>query len=352
MPKSPLNIFVATLTLTLFACQSRRSIPMPTNIEQDKVEVINAFSFDSQMNFKDTRVGGLSSCFYSAKEKALYALSDDRSENSAARFYKLTLNKDQNRFDFSDVTILKDQQKRPFALGTIDSEALVISGEALYVTDEGEQDGEKILRQPRVLKFNLAGEYLSQIGLPAKFQFSSEDKIGPRDNKTLESLALFGNTLTLIFEGPFKEHKKTSFQKSLPLNLVQFDAEKFSMESSYYLSPVSELTAGEDLGKADHGVAELIAVGPDNYFVLERSYLKDIGQNFVRVFEYKNNEKKLWLDFDHIRSKFPASEQKLDNIEAMCEGPQTHDGKKTLVFISDNNFSDKQRTLFVFLKVK
>ena len=46
--------------------------------------------------------------------------------------------------------------------------------------------------------------------------------------------------------------------------------------------------------------------------------------------------KKLVLDFSRTEL------DNIDNIEGMCWGKQLPDGKKSMVFVSDNNFSKKQ----------
>lgn len=41
----------------------------------------------------------------------------------------------------------------------------------------------------------------------------------------------------------------------------------------------------------------------------------------------------------------------LDNMEAMSWGPDLPNGNRSLVLVSDNNFNDSQRTLFMAFEV-
>ena len=51
------------------------------------------------------------------------------------------------------------------------------------------------------------------------------------------------------------------------------------------------------------------------------------------------------LDLDTITDKLTKNWQKLDNLEGITFGPTLPNGHKTLILVSDNNFSRHQRTL-------
>jgi hypothetical protein len=42
----------------------------------------------------------------------------------------------------------------------------------------------------------------------------------------------------------------------------------------------------------------------------------------------------------------------IDNIEGVTFGPKLANGKQSLLFVSDNNFSDKQKTQVLFFEVE
>ena len=55
-------------------------------------------------------------------------------------------------------------------------------------------------------------------------------------------------------------------------------------------------------------------------------------------------EKSLVLDLSSIVGEFGEGYQKLDNYEGMCFGPVLEDGSQTVLMISDDNYSERQRT--------
>jgi hypothetical protein len=60
-------------------------------------------------------------------------------------------------------------------------------------------------------------------------------------------------------------------------------------------------------------------------------------------------EKQLWADLDDYTDSdnFP----KLDNVEGMIVGPTLTNGHQTLLFITDNNFSGRQKTLIYAFEI-
>ena len=110
------------------------------------------------------------------------------------------------------------------------------------------------------------------------------------------------------------------------------------------------------------GVSEILALSVDSFLVLERTTNKEDG-NVVRLFlattggtssDIKNTrelksekyiplQKKLLLDFSKIKVK------KTDNIEGMTWGYPIGN-KKTILFISDNNFKETQVTQLILFE--
>ena len=90
------------------------------------MEFLGEYQLPKQ-TFKDTVVGGLSGITYDRTMNQFYALSDDRSALSPARFYTLTMELDSDhlkQINLKDVTLLKNQEKKSFAPGTIDAEGI------------------------------------------------------------------------------------------------------------------------------------------------------------------------------------------------------------------------------------
>jgi hypothetical protein len=118
-------------------------------------------------------------------------------------------------------------------------------------------------------------------------------------------------------------------------------------------------------GFANNGVTAILSVDgvdPTRFLVVERSFVTGVG-NKVRLYEVDTDgatdvgggrpltgatpiRKHLLLDVADL----PVAS--VDNIEGMAWGPDRVDGSRTLVLVSDDNFSDTQVTQFVALAVR
>ncbi|NET39296.1 MAG: esterase-like activity of phytase family protein, partial [Cyanothece sp. SIO1E1] len=123
-----------------------------------------------------TTVGGLSAIAYDRQRNLFYALSDDRSKFSPARFYTLQLcidTSDPDAIDIAGVTIenetvLKGEDGAPYATGTIDPEGMALSPrQTVFISSEG------VSRKgiaPFVNEFDLqTGEWRQSIPLPNRY---------------------------------------------------------------------------------------------------------------------------------------------------------------------------------------
>jgi hypothetical protein len=54
--------------------------------------------------------------------------------------------------------------------------------------------------------------------------------------------------------------------------------------------------------------------------------------------------KRLVLDLDSVKDRFSPGFQRLDNYEGLSLGPQLPNGDRTLLVVSDDNYSNQQRT--------
>ncbi|XGB40008.1 MAG: esterase-like activity of phytase family protein [Cyanobacteria bacterium LVE1205-1] len=90
-----------------------------------------------------TIVGGLSGIVYNRRQERFYAISDDRSDQSPARFYTLQVQLNPKTSSIGKVvvesaTILKRTDGTPFPKGGIDPEAIAFSPHhSLYISSEG-----------------------------------------------------------------------------------------------------------------------------------------------------------------------------------------------------------------------
>jgi hypothetical protein len=57
------------------------------------------------------------------------------------------------------------------------------------------------------------------------------------------------------------------------------------------------------------------------------------------------------LDLEDIVGKLDPEFPTLDNFEGMGFGPTLPNGNPTLIIVSDNNFRDRQRTVFLAFEI-
>ena len=98
----------------------------PTAVEVTAINFIGEATLPTGTDFKNTELGGLSGITYDAQKQLYYAISDDRSVKSAARFYTFKINLNGDSFQKGDiepvaVITLKDKNGKTFPAGTIES---------------------------------------------------------------------------------------------------------------------------------------------------------------------------------------------------------------------------------------
>ena len=76
-------------------------------IEVTGIDFIGEGTLATGTNFENIELGGLSGITYDAKNQVYYAISDDRSQKSAARFYTFKINLNEDSFQKSDIEAIK-----------------------------------------------------------------------------------------------------------------------------------------------------------------------------------------------------------------------------------------------------
>ena len=130
--------------------------------------------------------------------------------------------------------------------------------------------------------------------------------------------------------------------------------------------PVAPAPARAD---ADNGVVEVLMLDAHRMLVLERAYMAGLGdkeRNAMRLYAIDTRQGSDTLNLTALKpgnhtpapktliadfASFPAL-SRLDNTEGMCWGPSLpgldgKPGKRTLLFVSDDNFNPRQITQFL-----
>jgi hypothetical protein len=321
------------------------------------------------MQFRGTTVGGLSGLDHDPASGLWVALSDDRSELQPARLYtlRIAVRPDKLEVQLLEVVTLRDARGQPFSKRqfggeVVDPEAirLLPGGRSMLWTSEGDFRSNQ---SPTVREARLDGTHLRDFQVPAMLQFASRPGTGPRDNNTFEGLALTPDAriawvameAALEQDGPVPGVGRPGG----PCRFTAFDvASGRALRQIAYLPDAVPRAPTIPGGFADNGVSEILMIDANRMLVLERAFMMGVGISLrlyeidareasdtlpvqrLRSGEYRPAAKRLVADFDHLGLS------RLDNTEGMCWGPRLPNGHRSLVVVSDDNFSARQVTQF------
>lgn len=346
--------------------------------------------------FGSTTVGGLSGIDHDAATGRFVAISDDRSGINAARFYTLGL--DIGLFQrsatpgmagvaFQSVTTILTPAGQPFATNTVDPEGIrrnPANGN-LFWSNEGQRTAAEF-QAPTVREMTAGGAHVRDFAVPSAYAPAGSpagDRPGDRgvsNNLAFESLTVSpdGRTLwtatenALVQDGP-----AAGVGVGSPSRILAFDIASGAARAEYvYRTEPVALPPNPAGGFATNGLTDLLAIGDGTFLAVERSFATGaqtpgtpVTGNTIRLFqvdvrgatdvhgrsdvaslaELVPATKSLLLDLSTLRND-DGSALALDNIEGLAFGAD-RDGAKTLVLVSDNNFSGTQFTQFVALSV-
>ncbi len=324
----------------------------------------------TDLSFDGTEVGGLSGLAYDAGLDVYYAISDDRSQLAPARFYTLRIDLADGSLDDGDVTVvgvttLRDPRGRPFAELSLDPESIALSPRhTLIITSEG--DASQLI-DPFVREFGLSGRQIRNFPVPGYYDPAPDATSGVRNNLGFESAGfspdgsyLFtGTENALVQDGPAATVTTTS-----PARLLRYDRfGRLDREFVYVVEPVQDAPIPADAFSVN-GLVDLLPLSATQLLAMERSFSVGVG-NDARLYlvdtagatnvrgvpalpadlsSVQTVGKRLLFDFDALGIT-------LDNLEGVALGPTLPDGRRTVVVVSDNNFSPTAFTQFLAFTV-
>jgi hypothetical protein len=348
----------------------------------------------SDIRFKGTLVGGLSSLDYNPLTGHYLAVSDDRSKRNPARFYELSL--DLARFKrsatpgmagvaFHGVTIIQRPGGGAFKKNSVDPEGmrLDLANNKIYWSNEGYR-GLLGFRPPTVSEINLDGSHSRDFAIPSYYSPGGSPiailpgSKGVYDNLAFESLAisLDGTTLyTATENGLVQDSPPANAYTGSRARVLAFDIAtgKPCGEYIYEVEPVA--IAPPLLGPfATNGLTDLVAIGNRQFIMVERSFtpasvIPGNGTGYTVRLYYADARKAsnvsgfesitgksvqpmrkiLLLDLSELKNE-DGSALEPGNVEGITFGPNFK-GKRTLILVADNNFSRTQLTQFIALEM-
>ena len=326
-----------------------------------QIAFLGEVNFPTGLTFKNTEVGGLSGITYNPEKQIYYTISDDRSSKAPGRFYTLKIDLESEKISeetvtFIDVTTLLNETGQPFPPLSLDPEGITFTGTNLFISSEGDRERQI---QPFIREFSLAGKQLRNLPIPEKFLIQSDS--GIRNNLALENLTITPSKkylFTATENALVQDGAEANISTGSPCRILQYDLIKGQPEKEFlYITEPITSTSNNSLGFKTNGLVELIALDDTHLLSLERSFSLDTG-NVIKLFQVdlsdadniqqinslntqltniSSVQKELLLDFSNL-------ELISDNIEGMTFGPKLADGRRSLILVSDNNFSSLQVT--------
>ncbi|MCG9791286.1 esterase-like activity of phytase family protein [Flavobacterium algicola] len=371
--------FLALSTLSILSCSGLKT--STDKNEAPTLKFVDAVEVPYNTEFKNTLVGGLSSIDYDADNELYYFICDDKSSFNDARFYTAKIPLQSNKIesvDFQNVVTLKNAKGESysdydkFPDTSSDPEELRYNSKTKTVawSSEGARVVSKnttILQDPTLQEATLNGIYSDTYTLPSNLKMKIEEK-GPRNNGVLEGLTFdkeYKTLYTNIEEPLYEDGAKATTSAGGLIRFYQFDvkSKQNTAQYAYLLEPIATEPIPAN-GFAVNGISSILYYDQNRLLTVERSYsvgrqscsikvyLSDISKatNVKNMASLQNQDiklatKKLVLDMDDLGIF-------IDNIEGITFGPKLSNGKQSILFVSDNNFSDKQKTQILLFEVE
>lgn len=328
--------------------------------------------------YQGTTVGGLSAIDYDPAHDRWLLLSDDRSALQPARAYTARIRysaTDLQPVELTGVFFLQAPDGQPYpssaqpraGVPVPDGEAArwAPGGASLLWTSEGDPAHG---HPPQWLEHRCCdGAWLRERPVPAALRGPWKGPTGPRNNGTLEGMALSpdGRTTWLAMEKPLRQDGPSATPESGggAVRITAFDtASGAPLRQLAYAPDAVPHPRRVPVGPQTNGVSEILADGPHHLLVLERAYSAGVGVS-ARLYRidtrsasntlglpalaagtYQPAAKTLVADIGQLG--LPAA---VDNLEGMAWGPPLADGTPVLLLVADDNFNPAQTTQFIAL---
>jgi hypothetical protein len=327
--------------------------------EVPELQLLGSVDIPTGTQFEGTEVGGLSGLVYDAKRKRYAVISDDRSSRDDARYYELAIDlsdgaMDDGDVEFTDVTTLT-VDGAAYPEGSIDPEGIALTEDGVLVSSEGDA---RALVGPSVDEFTIGGARTGGLTVPEYFEPTADGGTGIRNNLAFESLTRTpgGRVVTATENALAQDGPIATLQEGSRSRLAVFDSASGRVigEYVYLTDPIADAPVPAD-GWADNGLVELVALDEDRFLAMERSFSAGVG-NTIRIYEVQLEQDRRITGTRHTAGDAtPLEKQPVadiaedfgiapDNLEGMALGPKLPDGRRSLILISDNNFSTAQKT--------
>lgn len=375
-------VAAAALGSLAAGCAARR--PPATTPQPSPFELIGEFNIPPLTEFaplKNARFGGVSGLAFDPTpgptHNDLLGICDDRGEGRLFIF-RIDTGPDGFRVNLRAYFPLPSGRDAPASL---DAEGIAMGrGGRIYVASEGVQTGEPRVA-PSITMYNRRVEYLGRLPVPDRYLPPDRGPAtrGVRANAGFESLTLTPDEQRLFTatEVPLvQDGAAPTMERGALTRILEYESDGASFrparEFAYPLDAV--IRADFEPRLVLNGVVELLALSATDLLVMERSFVNAGagGKSLTRIRVYRASldgatdvsrveslarprgvrpvKKTLLLDLADVKGLSPELAA-LDNFEGMALGPALPDGTGTLILVSDDNFSPRQRTSFLLFRI-
>jgi hypothetical protein len=351
-------IAIASL-LGLVSCASQNSLKESALRLQHDIRFYGQFELPSSMH----EVSG--AAVIKTQPLTLALVSDDASQEGLnAHYFQVTIGLEPN-----EKVELKTLATQSIAVppASVDLEAVAfMSGDSsLLLSSEGAKKAQQA--RSELLRVALDGRVIQ------KYQYEAQAVAQQRPNKGFEAMAVTVDPSTkeqivsVINEQAGTQDAQSKHLVFRQVRLIDSKAlAKELRKTGYALAATPTKTElGFEPVISDLGVSEMIAVGPNRFWVLERGYFGNEAvnsfKNTAQIFEIDQTKvvdgffaKKAILNFDSLLPALkrppPPVKTLIDNVEALTLVNDPANQRTWLLAFTDDNFSPRQRSLmYVFL---
>lgn len=381
--------------------------------DQAHFEFLNSFSFPSEFGGKKDQIMGISSLSFDAHDGVLYGASDDSGYCSYTKYLTLSCPDTYARMFSIRIRTTQDEHHKQsvqgelniinpiyfldsaggrITYGKIDVEGMTSTPEGNFLLISEQDISAPVYFPPMLFEYSRDGKLLKEYKLPKKF-FSSWGRknvtgmltmgatnkwaTGCQENKCFEGVSRVpgDDSYVAMTEQSLAQDRKANYLRLIQFNLhsSKNDEVQLLTEHAYEMAPLEDsITAGSI--KQSRGVSDILALGKNDYLVIERSYIpyKEKAKDplsVIRVFrttcenctDVKEHhsldkassivimKKTLVLDMLSVKDEQGQTINNL-NIEGMSWGPKLADGSNTIIFSSDNGDNTSNPTRFLVFK--
>lgn len=292
----------------------------------------------------------------------------------------IKIEKPENISGRNEKSIRKESKKDLSPLETVTTESVVEE----INENEISRDGSKF-NVPKAWLFLYGNGGLDDdSSIPYQVKISHYIIAGLQYNKSIESLGLSPDESTLFLAneaslyqdmkhntGCIERKPLENGEKRLPICRQMVRVARMSRVSTPEVFRPHDEFKYELEAEVENGVSEILPLSSLEFLILERSWDAEKQKVTARIYKASASEeslipknasnekiaalpplkKKLILDLDQVISQLSPGLKSIDNFEGMTFGPTLENGNRTLLLVSDNNFSQKQKTLLLVFEI-